>query len=945
MSQLFSIPALSRAKRLVESFESASVVDTDPLTPGENAIPVGTVPVDIATDSAGCHVVVANAGTCDLSLVDVSSVMKRTVAGNEEPAKVDRVPITAGGITLAARPHKIVAVPQTDEIGKACPEVPEGLVYIAYPECNWVAAVNAGTGEVVSGIRFADGVPPEITGGAVTCPAECTPEGGGSAVVPSDVSKPVALHMQADGSRLYIGAVNSNEITIVSLDENGQPIPPIESVALTGEVGIRSIHVTDEILMGGSTGTLSGGEVAMRFVYAIATDGTVRVASVGGTDKHECDAQIDPRYFHEETDIETLSCPDPNDATPLPRRPGATSPGIALPREVLPLSVTFAQIDTGDAPSEPVSATAMVGYFGFISGSNGHTYIVNIDDDRYGDFEVPANPLSVDLSLAIAHQLRHDASDVDAVDDAMTCDHPIEGASEKGPRLSEDIERITDEEFVAADKDRKLPSLRAEACVNAGGFTEPVSELGFAASAIVREFAFPDIAAVKSERWSLAWEGPISRDVTQSFVDGPRIRHGVVDVSESLSLEDPSRPYCAMGVDTFDIVTLLGCDSTRGDEDCGFGEVCFSDPSSSEGVTGLCFPDGQLESMAEICKDVLVSHRRYSVKEVFADRLVLGERRRILRTQPQGGCVDADQCVLLARQEALLQRHGQPIDVSDDDLGPAHTWACESDPTRALADSQQDVNRCVMRCDGLEDCEPGFSCSEGYCVSGVIPPAECMETLQRYEVRVSDAFAVIGSVSGFLHNRIVSEDTDACIDDPDGNALHVGRLPLEVEACSGDGLTDLSPNPCGVDVAHTDSLVPFVSTAGACFGQDVIVETRTTQAIRLRTPAMAFHLVDAFVPQDLECIGDNASSLPPISASYRDYELRLLLTGGLRPMTVSPSPLPAFPQQLASGPEGGVWLLDQGDVSGTSLGRVIRIEPTTAGDLDDSFSVESGTIL
>ncbi|MCP4247192.1 MAG: hypothetical protein GY778_09100, partial [bacterium] len=47
--------------------------DPDLLTPGRNAIPVGTLPIGIATDPSGCHVLTANAGSCDLSILDVAS--------------------------------------------------------------------------------------------------------------------------------------------------------------------------------------------------------------------------------------------------------------------------------------------------------------------------------------------------------------------------------------------------------------------------------------------------------------------------------------------------------------------------------------------------------------------------------------------------------------------------------------------------------------------------------------------------------------------------------------------------------------------------------------------------------------------------------------------------------------------------------------------------------
>jgi len=48
--------------------------DADPLTPAVNAISVGEEPIAIAPDNSGCFEVTANAGSCDVSVIDVKSV-------------------------------------------------------------------------------------------------------------------------------------------------------------------------------------------------------------------------------------------------------------------------------------------------------------------------------------------------------------------------------------------------------------------------------------------------------------------------------------------------------------------------------------------------------------------------------------------------------------------------------------------------------------------------------------------------------------------------------------------------------------------------------------------------------------------------------------------------------------------------------------------------------
>src|SRR5207253_429493 len=62
------------------------VNDANPLTPGQNSISVGQNPVAIGTDVTGCKEVIANAGSCDMSILDVTSAL---TAG--QTAIVDRL--------------------------------------------------------------------------------------------------------------------------------------------------------------------------------------------------------------------------------------------------------------------------------------------------------------------------------------------------------------------------------------------------------------------------------------------------------------------------------------------------------------------------------------------------------------------------------------------------------------------------------------------------------------------------------------------------------------------------------------------------------------------------------------------------------------------------------------------------------------------------------------
>ena len=104
-----------------------TIADADPFAPGRNAIPIGTLPVGLIEDRSGCFAVSANAGSCDLSVLDVQSAVDPAIA-----TQVTRVTITnASGEVLSAKPRSIEPGRlQEAEIGLACPETASGVGYV-----------------------------------------------------------------------------------------------------------------------------------------------------------------------------------------------------------------------------------------------------------------------------------------------------------------------------------------------------------------------------------------------------------------------------------------------------------------------------------------------------------------------------------------------------------------------------------------------------------------------------------------------------------------------------------------------------------------------------------------------------------------------------------------------------------------------------------------------
>ncbi len=946
--------------------EVAGVIDTDPLTPGRNPVPVGTLPVGVITSQDGCQAVTANAGSCDLSLVDVAS----TVSLLETP-RVDRVSVTTPtGAPVLAKPADIAGGPTVGEAGFVCPDSPQGLAWIAYPDCHAVAAVELASGQVRSTIRFgADGTA-AIGDGELACLDEC---GLGAVTFRHDATspRPVALHVSADGTRLYIGAQNQAALTVVDLDATLLPTA-VQQVAVEGEVGLHRLIETGDVAMGGSTGMLGAGDAGvMKFVYAIASDNTIRVIEVGGQ-MTECDTQVDPRYLHDLTDVTFLSCMPVGGLNTPPRRAWARSPGIHVPRintlqtrdfDGIPLDLALATVDRPDAagnegsPCQFVegrvdeiapSPYCMIGTFMFVSTADGQSFVINVDDDAYPDAEDPLDPALVTMPLALAHQLRdwvNNRDDADGVRESdengqTNTDPPLKcgtgtTVNQDGARLIDDPSVVWDTRYVAGEKQFMLPRIRADICTPERDDAEPLLayELEFGASPDIREAAFPDVLAVRNEGWMLTWEGLVSLDPADRVIDGPptrvaSARRGTV----SFHIEDASRPFCRAGVQEFDIGVLAGCDPARGDTQCGLDETCYVHPDTPSSVaTGMCLPKDRVDQVSNECRGLLISRRRYTITDTFADHVVLIERRRTLRTTPPEGCVDTAQCEALHEIERSLTDGEHPNAQQLEPPEIDYSWSCEPDPTRAPG-----PNRCVMTCTTDDQCEEGNLCSAGYCVEAPLPPARCIETLQRYQLRVGDAFTLLGESSGFLHNRVMDSTTGRCVDSTTPNPLNVGRVPLTAPPCTASGPTDLQPNPCSTTVTHSDEAPAYELVADVCTVVDTgtTLRTREVPAIRVDNPAMRFHLVEPVTTGDAACLGD-AAGTTRFATVHPGLQIRLALTGGMLPLFISwgdavRNLVVRYPAVLSTSPDGGIWVLDQGDRSQSTQGQILRIDPTNA---------------
>ena len=961
------------------------IVDTDPLTPGKNAIPVGTLPIDTGVDESGCFVLSANAGTCDLTALDVLSADDQF-----RSPSIRRIPLLNSlGEVVDAQPAAMAMSPQSSELANECPAEPTGIAYIALPECSLVAAVDLATGTIQGGVRFnADGTS-TIVDGSVSCESEC---GGGLGEPPdagpgpdaSDLDastvdastidastidastidagvdidagvpqptpdgtspRPVTLVVERENNQLIIGTENSPTITIVTLDPSGLPMAK-RSVVLDGEVGVSKVKVSDGIPMGGNTGQVNGPAGTFQFIYAIASDRSMRVVDLAAG--IECDTQVDPRYLRGETNLAFLSCmPVGGEDTP-PRRAGAQTPGITIPRGSAPLDVEFATVVRN--PDVPEGPTDLAGTFAFMTTSDSTILIINIDDDVYNDFESTVNPESTFISQAVPHQLRDfvlRSGSASGFDPAIIREGCLVAEPDLGrlpPRLSTNVLRAALPSQLSELKLHQAPFTQNVQCdaVNEDG--EPtsevfLSELALAAPVELREQAFPDLFSVRSEQWVLTWEGPLSRDTGTTNIDGQPVRAGVFSSSgQDFEVTDQASAFCAAGVEAFDSVVMFGCDPTQGDGQCGIGETCFVHPDTPSAVSfGTCLPIEQTEILGAQCRDFLVSRKVYSATNVTASELSLRTRRRVLDTTPLAGCESDAQCEDMALVDRQIADDSHPIEANLAPPDRDFTWTCEVDPSRASA-----ANKCQMACETSADCEDGFACDEDFCVFGPVPPPQCMATLQRYQFRGSEALVVIGTQSGYLHNTIADPGTGECVADPNGSPLNVGRIPLSAPPCvDGDGFTDFTPNPCQTEVTQKELYFPYQVEGGRCElpadSTGPVPRERLVDAIRFSNPSLRFHLVDLSTTGDAQCRNDRAGTLPPYSGVHAGFELGIDLVGGFIPMFVqSPldndsGPVPArFPVAISKAFDNTLWVLDQGDSSSAIQGRVIIVDPQRA---------------
>jgi hypothetical protein len=939
-----------------------TVIDADPLTPGNNGISVGENPVAIVTDKVGCKEVIANAGSCDMSVLDINTAIGAALSAGSGGPIVNRMQVTNGaGQPVQAAAAAMAMEPSGGTIGVDCPATATGVAYVAFPGCHLVAAVDTSTGMIKDGLQWdAAGLPTAINPMTITCPNEC----GGQAVTPG--VRPVTLSLLFDSrvgrEVLAIGADNSPVLTVVDLDTTtsligtNAPQQYALNTANKPDLGITSVAVSPQIGMGGTQGIINddasaGGQA--QFVYAVATDNTVRVVEIATVNK-ECDAQVDPRYLFSDKNIHQLSCLPVGDPATPPRRPGARGPGIELIGDSVPTSVTITRVDPVDGDARlPGDPTRLIGYFAFATAANGTTYIINIDNDDFADFVNTNSPLATPIPLDIAHQLRDaipnrgllatgpDPADPTGVKQVPICDtlgpNPDTGSNSGGPRSTDFPARSLPTGSIASEKVGALPSIWQVRCIGNDEPTgKPLAQTMFAAPVPVRQATFPDLRGLRGdETWTLTWEGNLSTDTGNTANNGPTIRESQMFVDGAgVHLADTTKPFCNAGVEQYDIIQLRGCDPSLGDADCSPGYTCFVHPESQVTGLGACMLKDEADRLANACKDFLTSFRTYTVGKSTNGQLDLLPRKHVLFTTPVDGCTDDAQCKTLADYSLRIPDSLNPVD----DTTPAdtHTFKCEADPDRAPVLGTG--KRCIEVCQTSSDCDGGTVCNNGTCMEGVVPPQACVNAAQRYELHSHESFVVSGTVSGY-HHPIIADAGGNCIKDPNANPMQIGRIPLAAPACdpTADPMTGKLPaggfeaNPCEEQITETEFKTTFPNVAqNSCAGGSTTVADRMTDSIKFRNRGMQLSIVDPTYPGDAVCIGDMNGNLGKVPVVTSNVQMSFRQTAGFQPYLLPIQP--SMPMKVVTGPTQSIWVIDEGDFLSTSIatpstrGKVYRVE-------------------
>jgi hypothetical protein len=360
-----------------------TLVDFDHDLPGYNFVPAGTLPTTIDASESGCRVVAANAGSCDLTVIDAPALgamafdidpgrEPSSLVGQVVPLRLDEA--TGDWLPLGARLGEAIVVPSAASNGlpvdgsdpNACISGQRSSVYASFPGCDLIAEVDLQDGRIRQSLQFIvddDGSTRVVpTGVSPACPVDCPAQFPGG--LPEDIPASVpggpalsAIHLldgleaeegasPAEAYKLYAGGMGNDHLFEIGLSGDAQfscgatagcdvddPTCDCSDVLrkeLIEAKGVQRVRHTPVMTVGvGSDAPQS----EHQFLYVMSGDGSTRVVDRDLADDPneigvECDTQIEAR----DDAVAASICPPverpPEGLQPLGRRHFAQGPGI-----------------------------------------------------------------------------------------------------------------------------------------------------------------------------------------------------------------------------------------------------------------------------------------------------------------------------------------------------------------------------------------------------------------------------------------------------------------------------------------------------------------------------------------------------------------------------------------------------------------------------------------
>ncbi len=704
---------------------------------------------------------------------------------------------TGSGKTLYASTGEVAFLPPSSS-SPVCLADDRPRAVATFPGCDMVATLELSFADSTATITSAYYVRPDLPGGVQpagtepSCPVECqgpssggavdagagaaggaaqvdagqagtavdaggqTIDGGATAVdggvagiTPVDAGAGPAqnawylqpLALVPDGSRVYVASLYDSAITSFAIGDAGLSNPTRLELA-ENPIGVNRLRLgvdpygtTQVTRADGSTATVQGQFLSKRgsFLYALARDDSVRVVDIDGPSPVECDVNI-------------MATPDQKGRACFPvgsgpRRPLAHGPGIEIPSLLspdsaapLPRDLAFADLESLQGDN---NVQALNGQFGFLLGSNGQVYVINL---------APTGEDTVTATNSFREYR----------DLGQTTYTPI--ALTIAPQRTA---VVSDQAFATTESFSTVDGPLIKSFPSADGTT-------------TNWLDYPDPNSFVSRVWDVVWEGTLPDTARASGIVHP--------ASGQLAgtLSDTGADYCRSGVQAGDVLMFSGCTQ---DSDCQPDDQ-FSCQVAVSGARGMCLPIDNAARTALLsngaCSQFMGSRMRYRIVSATPTSLALGLKLDEVPKTTLNPCQQDSDCQPDAQ-------HGQGSGAGAGGEASAHVFSC--------VEVYPNDRRCVEKCTQDVDCRQGNVCEPVPGVLGGVgdlcveaPPLDqdhiaCLpQPMTSYSVHAGEAYMVYGSSLPTPRTTTLSP-SGTCALDTNANPSLVNRIPLSAPQC------------------------------------------------------------------------------------------------------------------------------------------------------------------